>query len=254
MIPSEELNALATAPSIESLWALHTSCMANYGFDRLIYGFTRFGSGNSLGDPNDFVLLSNHDPAYMDAFIGGGLYFDAPMVQWAVRNTGAQSWSLLQERADAGTLSDKEQRVLDFNRSMGVVAGYSISFAPAWARGKGAIALTARAGMTQTEADRVWARHGADIVLLNNLAHLRILTLPYTGPGPALTGRQREVLEWVGDGKSVQDIAVLLGLRPCTVEKHLRLARKVLGVETTAQAVLKAVFQNQIFVPERQTG
>jgi LuxR family transcriptional regulator len=32
-----------------------------------------------------------------------------------------------------------------------------------------------------------------------------------------------------------------------TVEKHLRLAREVMGVETTAQAVLRMAYQNQIF-------
>ena len=59
------------------------------------------------------------------------------------------------------------------------------------------------------------------------------------------------MLEWVGDGKTVQDTAVIMGLTPPTVEKHLRLARQALNVETTAQAVLKAAFQNQIFVLER---
>jgi len=34
------------------------------------------------------------------------------------------------------------------------------------------------------------------------------------------------------------------------VEKHLRLARENLNVETTAQAVLKAAFLNQMFVIE----
>ena len=38
-----------------------------------------------------------------------------------------------------------------------------------------------------------------------------------------------------------------MGLTPATVEKHLRLARETMGVETTAQAVLKAAFQNQMF-------
>ena len=41
-----------------------------------------------------------------------------------------------------------------------------------------------------------------------------------------------------------------MGLTPATVEKHLRLARQALSVETTAQAVLKAAFQNQIFFLE----
>ena len=54
-----------------------------------------------------------------------------------------------------------------------------------------------------------------------------------------------------GDGKTTQDIAFLLGLTAATVEKHLRLAREALDVDTTAQAVLKAAFYNQMFVLEQ---
>ena len=79
------------------------------------------------------------------------------------------------------------------------------------------------------------------------MAHLKILTLPYTPPNQNLTKRQREALEWIGDGKTTADTAALMGLTPATVEKHLRLARAALNVETTAQAVLKASFQNQMF-------
>ena len=39
-----------------------------------------------------------------------------------------------------------------------------------------------------------------------------------------------------------------MGLTSATVEKYLRLAREALDVDTTAQAVLKASFQNQIYV------
>ena len=65
-----------------------------------------------------------------------------------------------------------------------------------------------------------------------------------------LTKRQKEVLGWIGDGKTIQVTAILLGLTPATVEKHLRLARRALDVETTAQAVLRANFHNQIFLVE----
>ena len=96
--------------------------------------------------------------------------------------------------------------------------------------------------------DAAWIEHGDDIIVLNTITHLRILSLPYTAPARALTKRQREVLGWVSDGKTMQDIALLLGLTAATVEKHLRLARESLSVETTAQAVVKAAFQNQMFV------
>jgi LuxR family transcriptional regulator len=139
---------------------------------------------------------------------------------------------------------------MEVNKKMGVTVGYTLSVKSVSARSTGAIALTARKGLTQDEIDAVWAEHGRDIHLMNNVAHLKILTLPYAGPNRGLTKRQREALEWVGDGKTMQDIAVLMGLTSATVEKHLRLAREALAVETTAQAVLKAAFANQMFILE----
>ncbi|MFN3209613.1 MAG: LuxR family transcriptional regulator [Roseovarius sp.] len=248
MIDPVRLNALLNAPSIEELWDTHVAQMAEYGFDRLIYGFTRYRTSTSLGDPDDFVLLSNQSPAYMDVFIGEGLYHHAPMVRWALDNEGACSWSVMADMLATETLTAQERKVVAFNTSMGVTCGYSISFKSMSPRTKGAIALTARPGMDQAACDALWQTHGEEIVLLNNIVHLRILTLPYDAPGRSLTRRQKEVLGWVGDGKTVQDIALLMELTPATVEKHLRLAREALSVETTAQAVLKAAFQNQIFV------
>ena len=83
---------------------------------------------------------------------------------------------------------------------------------------------------------------------MNNILHLKVIQLPYTAARKTLTERQREALEWVGMGKTNQDIATIMGLTAATVEKHLRLARQALDVETTPQAVVKASFQNQIFL------
>jgi LuxR family transcriptional regulator len=238
------LAAMTASQTVEDLWALHTAAMADYGFDRLIYGFTRYRSGQSLGDPQDWVVLTNQTPAYMKVFIDEGLVYHAPMLRWALENNGACSWRWMDS---PGNLSPSEQRAHDFNRSMDVTAGYTISFRSISERTKGAIALTARKGMTQDAVEQVWVRDGDDIIIINNVLHLKLLTLPYSGQRH-LTKRQREVLQWVGDGKTTQDIAILLDLTPATIEKHLRLAREALDVETTAQAVLKAAFYNQMFV------
>lgn len=248
MIETARLQDLLNCLEIEELWDRHTRQMAEYGFDRLLYGFTRYRTATSLGDPDDFVMLTNHDPDYMESFVGDGLYHHAPMVRWALEHDGACSWRVMQEMISSGTLSEDERKVVAFNQSHEVTAGYSISFKSMSPRAKGAIALTARRGLSQAEVDAIWAEHGEDITVLNNITHLRILSLPYTSPQRSLTRRQREVLAWVGDGKTIQDIAMLMDLTPATIEKHLRLAREALSVETTAQAVLKAAFQNQMFV------
>ncbi|GAA6165304.1 hypothetical protein NBRC116590_30080 [Pelagimonas sp. KU-00592-HH] len=246
------IEALTNAHSLEALWDMHTACMADYGFDRLIYGYTNFRTDASLGSEDDFMVLSNHDRDYLDRFLGDGLYFSGPMMRWALNNTGACSWSWVAEQIENGRLSDHEMKVFRINAEMGVTAGYTISFPTISSRTKGAMAMTARRGMSQKDVDDIWERDGRFIELINNIAHLKILSLPYEYPKRALTKRQREVLEWVGDGKTIQDIATLIDRTPATVEKHLRLAREALDVETTAQALLKASFLHQIYKPESE--
>jgi LuxR family transcriptional regulator len=116
------------------------------------------------------------------------------------------------------------------------------------------IGLVAKRGMTQDDADAIWAEHGEIIQIINHVAHLCILQLPAAGQRRLLTARQAEVLELVADGKTMQDIAILLERNVATVEKHLRGARDALGVETTAQAVRKASVLNQIFRLDRTGG
>lgn len=240
------LERVTAAASIESVWRELTAVMDAHGFDRILYGFTRFRTAHSFGDPEDLLILTNHDRAYTDRFIGDKLYADAPMVRWAAANTGAQSWRWVRQNWE--NLTPNEKRVAEFNAQMGVHAGIAISFPATSPRAKGGLALTARADIDQDQADAIWERHGRVLLQMANVAHLKITTLPHTGTRRPLTDRQREALEWVGDGKTTQDIATIMGLTCATVEKHLRLAREALDVDTTAQAVLKASFQNQIFV------
>lgn len=247
MIEPALINRLLEVTAIEEVWDIHTRKMAEFGFDRLLYGCTRFRTATSLGDPDDFVVLTNHDRAFVDGYVAHQLYVHAPMVRWSMENDGPCSWSVLEEWLARDEVTEAQRRVLDFNRLHDVTAGYSISFKSARSRVKAAIALTARPDMTQPQVDALWQRDGDTILALNNLVHLCIQSLPYEPPKRSLTKRQREVLSWVGDGKTVQDIAVVMKLNHATVEKHLRLARRSLNVETTAQAVLKASFQNQIF-------
>ncbi len=246
------LDLVSSARTVEQLWQIHTEQMAAYGFDRLIYGFTRYMTNTSLGDPQDWVILTNHPDEYMDGYLASGLVVNAPMVHWSLENDGACSWGVLGQMLTSQTLTAKEKEVLDYNMRMGVTAGYTVSFRSVSQRVKGAIGLTAPIGISQDEVDAIWAEHGREIQNLNNVMHLKFLTLPYSGQRQ-LTSRQREVLQWVADGKTTQDIAVLLGLTSATIEKHLRLAREALDVETTAQAVLKAAFHNQMFVEDSAT-
>jgi LuxR family transcriptional regulator len=237
------------AKSIQGIWDLHLRKMGEYGFDRLIYGFTRFRTSQTqFGSADDVLMLSNHDQGYIEAFVHSGLYANGPMVRWALENEGAASWRLIYDFLAKGDLTPGERRLVELNTRFNVVAGYSISFRDLSVRAKGAIGLCARPGVTQDEIDAMWELYGHEITVINNLTHLKLTAMPFASSRRPLTPRQREALEWVGDGKTMQDIATIMGLTPATVEKHLRLAREALDVDTTAQAVLKASYQNQIFI------
>ncbi|WP_039018094.1 helix-turn-helix transcriptional regulator [Halocynthiibacter namhaensis] len=242
------LEKLTACQCLEDVWTLHQNKMSEYGFGRVMYGFTRYRNGASLGDQDDLLLLSNHDTAYLDVFFGEKLYYNAPMVRWSLENEGACSWSWMADQIKAGTFTESELKVVDFNRSFDVTAGYTISFKSVSYRERGGIALTGNPGVEQEEVDEIWAKHGQDLLVMNNVAHLKLINMPWTGQRRPLTHRQREVLEWVGEGKTMQDIACIMGLTPATVEKHLRLVRTALDVETTAQAVRKASVQKQIYL------
>lgn len=248
----DHLSKMVEADTMEKAWELHTEKMNEYGFDRLIYGYTRFRTGTTLGDLQDALILTNHDPEYVDAFIGEGMYFRGPMVAWASENVGACSWRVIAEQLAAGGITPEIMEVVALNIRLEVTAGYTISFHDVSLRAKGAIGLTARRGLTQDDVEEVWSQHGAEIELANKIMHLKVTQLPHdTETSRRLTKRQREVLEWIADGKTIQDTATIMELNPATVEKHLRLAREALDVETTAQAILKASRQNQFFLIER---
>ncbi|WP_244470376.1 response regulator transcription factor [Microvirga vignae] len=56
-----------------------------------------------------------------------------------------------------------------------------------------------------------------------------------------LTDREREVLTWVGRGKTSSEIAIILGIRERTVNFHCDQAMKRLDVINRTQAVAKAI-------------
>ena len=65
----------------------------------------------------------------------------------------------------------------------------------------------------------------------------------------ALSPRQIECLQWVSAGKSAADIGAILGLSARTVEDHVAVACRKLGVRTRVQAVGKAIALGLIPLP-----
>jgi DNA-binding CsgD family transcriptional regulator len=241
------LNQIAASSSIDEAWEIGTSFFSELGFKRVNYGFTRFRHLKTIGDPDDALFLSTCDADYMKRYFRGGFFARTPVFRWAERNSGACTWTWVKEAYEAGKLSPDEAEAVRQNALTGVTAGISVSFPEVSLRSKGALGLIADPGLTNADVDAIFAARREEILAVANMMHLTIVHLPQLSRHRALSPRQREALEWVADGKTTQDVALLMGVSPAMVEKHLRLAREALAVETTAQAVAKGALLNMIF-------
>ena len=248
------LGEIAQADSIDAAWAPACAYFAGLGFKRLNYGLTRFRTERSIGDPDDALYLSTSDPDYARLYFRGGFYAKTPVYRWALRNTGMTTWRWVQDDLAAGRLAPEEAEAVRLNARYGIVAGIAISFPEVAGRTKGALGLTADPGLGHDEVDRIWATDGPSMMAMAQMMHLRIASLPAAHVRRDLTLRQREALEWVADGKTTADVAILMGVSTAMVEKHLRLAREALGVDTTAHAVAKGTLLNLIFARRAATG
>ena len=237
------------AQSTESgrVWDLATGQFKAFGFGRVNYGFTRFRSFRSIGDPDDAMFLTTAGPDYANSYFRNGFYARTPAFRWAQNNEGACTWTWVREAMAAGRLSAEEADTVRINAAMGIVAGISVSFPETSARAKGAMGLIADPGLDYVAVDQIFAARQHEILAVAHMMHLKLIQLPVASRRRTLTARQREALEWVADGKTTQDVALLMGVSAAMVEKHLRLAREALSVDTTASAVAKAALMNLIF-------
>lgn len=60
-------------------------------------------------------------------------------------------------------------------------------------------------------------------------------------PGRDLSGREREVLQLLAEGKSMKEVAAVLDISPRTVEFHKYRIMELLGVKTNAELVQQAI-------------
>jgi DNA-binding CsgD family transcriptional regulator len=103
-------------------------------------------------------------------------------------------------------------------------------------------ALNADGGFTPLQFSGVPVRNGGSVVAVFGLGHFTETTKPPTATtsGMGLTERQREILQFLADGRSTDEIASALHLSRTTVRNHVANLLTALGVHTRLQAVVTA--------------
>lgn len=139
-------------------------------------------------------------------------------------------------------------------RQSGELASMNVEHTPGrWlVHGAGPLAGGAVSNFALFEATRVPDPLQIDkLVLLAPFIHIALISCyqaPQNEPVRAappessiLTNREAEILQWIFEGKTNQQIGLALGISPFTVKNHLQRIFRKLGVGNRAQAVVKAL-------------
>lgn len=243
----DHLSKLLLARNHETIWALTLDFLRRFGFLHAVYGYSPDSRGATLGAPEDYIILSTLPPAVTHELVADGHYLQSFTFHKALNDVGVMQWSATPEQCGLPADTTIQPASAAFFERCGMLAGCTIGFPSDRTRGRAVLALVAGPGHDQPSLDALLERCGEMIFVAAAIANRCIINLPQIGGTRSLTHRQREVLEWVADGKTSADIAVIMGITATTVEKHLRLARETLNVDTTAHALIKASFLNQVF-------
>lgn len=244
------IDGIVNAHEVEDAWKLLIAKSREFGFDHVVYGTNRLRRVGNFGKLSDSFFLSTLPEHLMRKFREEELYRTVPVAIWAMRNKGVISLRHGADLFHSGQLPDDQAATQRYFLDAGITGGYVVSYTEPDTLVATALAFL-QMGPTQDETDILWEEKGCELQTYAGVFNLRAMSLPVPLPGKGLTNRQKEVLHWIAQGKTTNEIATILGLSGATIEKHLRQARDSFGVNTTLQAVLYAQITSQFFTNGR---
>jgi DNA-binding CsgD family transcriptional regulator len=234
------LVAIESAPDVLALHAELDRIMGTFGVEMYRYhvvadGLRSFGFLESL-------RLSTYPVEWMQTYALSG-YFDLdPMIEFAGNATRPFRWFSVAEMRD---LSSAQLAYLDQMRAAGFTDGWGIPvYGPAQIVGYFGVG-TMNGAMDFTEAELL------ALQAVCERAHMRMFSLSIERrPGPSLSPRETEILEWIALGKSNDVIGSILGISTHTVGTHVRRIFAKLQTTNRTEAVIQG-FQAGLLTLDR---
>ncbi len=201
--------------------------------------YASYASANPVS--GKVVAFTTYPDPWRDHYMQQNLHLSDPTLHTAARSIAPVDWGRLDE-------SDAFNKVFNQASDFGLPSiGMTIPI-------RGPYGETGLFSVTSGASVRDWGllkrKIIADLQLSAVYMHDRVMKsdrLLDILRHPALSAREKEILQWVAVGKSQQDVGDILSISPRTVEVHLRSTRHKLSVLTTPQAVGRAVSMGLIY-------
>lgn len=206
------------------------------------YGFRDFMIGGLpvAHDPQWFrdILCDGWSPEWFKRYLAQGHFRYDPCAARSRFTSRPFLWSEL----DRKRMAQKARLVMDEATEFGLKDGICVPIHLPFA---GPCVVTAASERIELPADNLPLVETLCVHTFRSLAGLEGGSAEEDA-GPALTPREREVLQWSAAGKTAEDIGVILGLTKNTVESHHRHIREKLDAINLVHAVTKAVRRYEI--------
>lgn len=225
------------ADNAEEVYQRFLKIITAYGYDRMTY--TLLTDSHSLNLKRQHGLVTNYPAEWMDYYIKNNYMAIDPVVIAAQQASAPFFWEDLKSRTD---LPDGSLRILDEAAEVGVRDGICASFAGRGGELTG-VGLARSQGTGQADKDYALM---ADLFLLSAFFHEKLIGFLSSKAIPPITAKERDILSWAAEGKTDEEIALLLRLSVHTVRWHWKNIFEKLGVRGRVNCITKSLLMGII--------
>jgi len=219
--------ALSQAEDLQSVFDVVAETVRRLGFESCAYG-VRMRLPYSR---QKFMLISNYDQRWQDRYREAGYLQIDPTVAHGVRSTAPLVWSRELFRSTPKLWA--EARAFDLQ----------VGWAQSSFDASGSVGMLSLARSSQKLTRAELRAHEPEFCWLANAAHMALsaaLRRTHGEPPPELSAREIEILQWMADGKTSEEIALLLSISVNTVNFHAKNVRLKLRSANKTSAVASA--------------
>jgi DNA-binding CsgD family transcriptional regulator len=225
------ISTLQAAPDVSTAWnsaALFFEC---FGLDRIIY--------MNVGPLKTRVMTTMPDSWMAHYIESNHVQIDPFMRHCAATQTPVGTG--IDYLGDYAYLEASERKFICEASETGFRAGVSCMIRAKSAAGT--VGWNLGSSLSRRELESILSEHGHLLRLAAHFSHEKLARLETDAGGnpPALSPRETECLQWIAAGLRTKEIADRMGIRPVTVELHMRNARTKLGADTREQAIAHAI-------------
>lgn len=221
------------ADSVKHLFDIYLNAVISYGYDRA--QFTLLTDHNDINKKAGFGILNNFPQDWVSYYVEQRMDTYDPIIKYGIQQNHCFTWK---DGSNYFGLTHKQIECLNQAEGAGLNNGIAI---PMHSLGNNMAGVS-----LATSEKRDHNHYQRDLMTaMSNHMYMRFIDLSSSQQkvieNIILTNREREVLIWVGQGKSNHKIAQIINISSNTVDFHLRNIFKKLDVNSRVLAVVKAM-------------